>query len=192
MKSAQLIEELESITKASIELIETRFLSLSKDQLSWRPSKENWSIIEIAAHLNQYAEYYHAAFKRKISKTSYKKPAEIFVSSPLGRAAWKSMKLGNLKNVKRKMKSPKSYNPTITKELITGQDLERFLQFQQELLIILSQAAHVNLRRIKIPISVSKIIRLKLGDALMFVIYHNERHIQQALNLLSNKDFPRS
>jgi hypothetical protein len=41
-------------------------------------------------------------------------------------------------------------------------------------------------------ISISKIIRLRLGDALLFVVYHNERHVQQAKNLLKHPKFPAS
>jgi hypothetical protein len=47
------------------------------------------------------------------------------------------------------------------------------------------------LRRVKIPISISKIIRLRLGDALLFVTYHNERHFQQIANLMAMRDFPK-
>jgi hypothetical protein len=49
----------------------------------------------------------------------------------------------------------------------------------------------VNLRKVKIPISISKIVRLKLGDALLFVVYHNERHMYQALSILSHAKFPK-
>ena len=54
-----------------------------------------------------------------------------------------------------------------------------------------SVSEKVNIRKVKIPISISKIIRLRLGDALLFVVYHNERHVQQALNVLNNPNFPK-
>jgi hypothetical protein len=192
MKSEQLIEDLETITRSNIHLTETHLQSLSNEQLLWKPKKESWNILEIMAHLNQYANYYQEAFKKKMQKTRYNVPTAVFTSSPLGKSAWKSMKLGNARNVKRKIKSPKAYNPTYHKELVTGNDLTTFLTFQNELLELIIKATSFNLKRVKIPISVSKIIRLRLGDALMFVVFHNERHVQQALNLLSNKDFPQN
>lgn len=191
MKSAQLIEDLENITKSTIGLIETQLLSLNKAQLLWKPKTDNWNILEITAHLNQYAQYYHAAFIKKMEKTRYREAMPTFTSSPLGKSAWKSMKLGNARNVKRRIKSPKLYNPLYNPAIVKGDDLASFLSHQKELLEILATAATCNLKRVKIPISVSKIIRLRLGDALMFVVFHNERHIQQILNLLSNKDFPK-
>ena len=36
----------------------------------------------------------------------------------------------------------------------------------------------------RIPISINKWIKIKLGDTFRFVIYHNERHIQQAKRVL--------
>jgi hypothetical protein len=113
------------------------------------------------------------------------------MSSPLGKSAWKSMKLGNANNVKRKMKSPKNFNPSFDINLMNGQDIAGFEKDQMELLNILTHAEEVNLRKVKVPISISKIIRLRLGDALMFVIYHNERHMQQALNIIEHKSFPK-
>ena len=62
---------------------------------------------------------------------------------------------------------------------------------EHELLEIIEKAEKVNLRKVKIPLSISKIIRFRLGDALMYVIYHNERHMQQALNVLANPNFPK-
>ena len=60
-----------------------------------------------------------------------------------------------------------------------------------QLLEIIDSSKAVNLRKVKIPISISTIIRLKLGDAFLFVVYHNQRHLQQALNLVNNPNFPK-
>ena len=101
------------------------------------------------------------------------------------------MKLGNAKNVKRKFKAMRSYNPQIDSSLIKENGIATALDELTELLSIIEKAATVSLRRVKIPISISKIIRLRLGDALLFVVYHNERHFQQISNLLTDKNFPK-
>ena len=101
------------------------------------------------------------------------------------------MKLGNAKNIKRKFKSARSYNPAIDKSLIKGEDVANFELAQKELLEIFETAKNVNLRKVKVPVSISKIIRFRLGDALLFVTYHNERHLQQALNVVNHPLFPR-
>jgi hypothetical protein len=191
MTTSQLVSELKGITQTNIDLIKKKFSHLNDQQKNWRKDSESWSINEIFAHLNEFAHYYHQAFTSKIERTRFNEPKDTFISSPLGRSAWKSMKLGNLKNIKRKFKAQRIYNPLIHSELVSGIDTETFESNQIELIKIIDKAELVNLRKVKVPISISKIIRLRLGDALLFVVYHNERHMQQALNILSNSKFPK-
>jgi uncharacterized damage-inducible protein DinB len=191
MTTSQLVSELRGITQTNIDLIRKKFSHLNDQQKNWRKDSESWSINEVFAHLNEFAHYYHQAFTSKIERTRFNEPKDVFISSPLGRSAWKSMKLGNLKNIKRKFKAQRIYNPLIHSELVKGKDSVIFESNQIELLKIIDKAELVNLRKVKVPISISKIVRLRLGDALLFVVYHNERHMQQALNILSNNKFPK-
>jgi hypothetical protein len=192
MTTIQLIDELTQVTLANMERVKSHFIHLSTSQKEWKSEPNEWNINEIFAHVNEYNSYYHTTFTDKLKNTRYTDSKEIFISSPLGRSAWKSMKLGNAKNIKRKFKAIRATNPIFSKNLVTGNDIELFLEKQTELLTIIRNAAHVNLRKVKIPISISKIIRLRLGDALLFLVYHNERHIQQALNRLQHLNFPKA
>lgn len=192
MTSTQLLEEVKLITNQNLKTLRELILPLTDEQKNWRKDKSSWNINEIFAHLNEYAEYYHKALSRKIEKTRFRTPKENFISSPLGRSAWKSMKLGNLKNVRRKMKAPRSYNPSLHPEIVKGNDVKTFENEQIELLKIIENSTQINIRKAKIPISISKIIRLRFGDALLFIVYHNERHVQQALNLINHPKFPKS
>jgi hypothetical protein len=191
MKSSELIKELRLITQENISIIKDQFISLSSIQRQWKFENNTWNIDEIFSHLNDYADYYQTAFLNRINNTRYKEPKEFFISSPLGRAAWKSMKLGNLKNVKKKMKSPKQYNPFFNNKPMSHSEIEDFLTKQEKMLQIIDLAENVNLKKVKIPISISKIVRLRLGDALLFVNYHNQRHVQQAKNLMMHINFPK-
>jgi hypothetical protein len=192
MTSKELLSELRAVTERNLDVIRQRFNNLSEEQKRWKTDTNSWCVIEVFAHLNAYANYYHPVFSKRIETTRYSEPKDIFISSPLGKSAWKSMKLGNAKNVKRRMKSPKSFNPTIETTLISGANIEAFEKDQLQLLKILTNAEEVNLRKVKVPISISQIIRLRLGDALQFVVYHNERHMQQALNIIEHKSFPKN
>lgn len=191
MTTNQLIEIITGITRENIEFVGKKVKKLSESQLIWRPNPGVWNVAEVLAHLNAYASYYNPVFIKRIENTRFKSSKEAFMSSPLGRSAWKSMKLGNAMNVKRKFKAPKGYNPTIDPQLLTGDETATFLSNQDEMLTIIERSKAVNLRRVKIPISISKIIRLRLGDALLFVVYHNQRHIQQINNLITHPNFPK-
>lgn len=191
MTTLELRTTLSEITNYNIQQATSWMSKLSEKQLNWRPNPGVWCIAEVLAHLNAYARYYHPTIQKKIEATRFTTAKEDFMSSPLGRSAWKSMKLGRLNNVKRKFKAPKGYNPSTDASLLRGNELTDFLGHQQELLTIIDASMKVNVRKVKIPISISKIVRLRLGDALLFVTYHNERHMQQILNLKTHKNFPK-
>lgn len=189
--SDNLLLDLKNITESNILLVSKKCTHLGENQIKWKPSKDSWNIQEVLSHLNSYSTYYHHLFIDKIQNTKYMSIKENFVPSPLGRSAWKSMKLGRLNNIKRKFRAPKNLNPSISPELIDIEPVANFIKYQQQLITILEDAEKVNLKKVKIPISISKMVRLRLGDALMFVIYHNERHIQQVKNILAHPNFPK-
>lgn len=191
MTTQSLFEELYRVTDENIEFTNSNFSGLTEEQLNWKPSKESWNILEIFSHLDEFARYYHNAFSKKVDTTRFTEPKEIFLSSPMGKSAWKSMKLGNARNVKRKFKAQRTNNPSIVPSIVKTTAIEDFVNYQNELKEIFERAKTINVRKSKIGISISKIVRLRFGDALLFVVYHNQRHIQQAINLLNHKKFPR-
>lgn len=191
MTTQELLSITKNITEDSINQVRSKIINLSDNQLQWRPNPGFWSINEVLAHLNSYAAYYYEQFDVKIERTKFRNSKEEFTSSPLGRSAWKSMKLGNAKNIKRKFKAPKSHNPSIESSLVHADEPQRFIDSQERLLRIIEKAGSVNLKKVKVPISISKMVRLRLGDALLFVTYHIERHMQQVQNLQKHPNFPR-
>lgn len=194
MKSVQskvLLSELSQLTQELINKASKSLSKLSVNQKNWRPNPDTWTLNQIFAHLNAYAEYYHENLINRIEKTRFRDPKDIFVSSPLGRSAWKSMKLGNANNVKRKFRAPKDYNFAFNGKPMAEDEVAVFVERQNEMLTILQKSAEVNLRKVRVPISISRIVKLRLGDCLMFVVYHNERHLQQALNLIKHPNFPK-
>lgn len=190
INSSDLINQLVDLTNSNIKNLEELTVNLSEDQLNWKPSGDSWSINEILAHLNSYANYYHQSITEALNGTKHDEPKELFTSSTMGRSTWKSVKLGNLKNVKRKLRARKDHNPSIHPELVHPDSLDRFLKTQAVLIEILEKAKSVNLRRVKIQISISKMVKLRLGDVFLFVVYHNERHIEQINKLKQHVHFP--
>ena len=191
MTGNELIDGLQAITEENKSFVERKLAHLNADQLNWRTNADSWSLNEVFAHLNEYAAFYHASFRKVIAKTKYQKPTQNFLSSPLGSAAWKSMKLGKAKNVKRKYRALAAFNPTTTPTIVKGSDWKVFFTGQEELSQILEDARKINIKRAKTALSISKIIKFRMGDTMNFLVYHNERHIQQAQNILNHKNFPK-
>lgn len=191
MTTKALFHEIEKVTNENILNIEENFIPLTDEQLNWKIRSDVWNIREIFAHVFEYAKYYHSTFSKKIDTTRYREPSDNFISSPLGKSMWSAMKLGNAKNVKRKIKSQKLYNPLIVTSIVKETSLIDFLKSQKELLQIIERSKTINIRKAKIKLANNNVIKFRLGDAFLYVVYHNQRHIQQALNFLKHPKFPR-
>lgn len=185
-----LISEVNRVAEAAIKFAHEELEGLSDQQLKFKPSPNSWSINQVLAHLNSFSKYYNKTMKGKIKTTRHDEPKEKYVSSPLGMAQIKSMKLGKVNNIRRKLKSPKMHNPKVHPELEDGNQIELFLMHQKEIIEISQVATEVNLRRTKIPLAISNRIKLRLGDAMLYISYHVERHLQQIRNIKVDQKFP--
>ena len=76
------------------------------------------------------------------------------------------------------MKTFKDKNPINSQLDISC--IDKFIANQQIMLQLLAKSKHLNLQKVKTNISISTLIKLRLGDTLRFVIYHYQRHLDQA------------
>ena len=188
----EVITELIDLSFRLNETVQNEFMNLSKKQLSWTPDKGSWSIVQCFAHLNAFHRFYVPVFIERVKNTRFQEPEEQFQSSPLGHSTFTKVKLGKLNNVKRKLKSPKDYNPLINKNLKTENAIEDFIKYQGQLLETLENARSINIKKTKTSFSVRPIVKLRLGDAFLYIVYHSERHIEQARRILNHPKFPKS
>jgi hypothetical protein len=186
-----LMRKLALLVESCSETVNTEFAHLRKEQLDWQPNEKSWSISQCLAHLNAYYRYYIPVFRGKISNTRFKDPQEYFSSSPLGIAVSSSVMLGKVKNVKRKLKSTKEYNPLINTTLSLDNVIQEYAVHVQEFKAVLKESAVINLRKTKCPLSLRPVVKLNMGDAFIFTAYHNERHIEQMKRILAMPKFPK-
>ena len=85
-----------------------------------------------------------------------------------------------------KMKTFKDKNPLNAS--LDKATIERFINQQTLLIELLSQSKKVNLNKIKIPTSISNLIKLKLGDVFQFYINHILRHLAQIEKIQNEAD----
>ncbi|WP_297332571.1 DinB family protein [Flavobacterium sp.] len=170
-----LLNELREITKLNLQSV-TGFKSLSNEQLNYKPFSQSWSILQCLEHLNYYAAFYHPYLKKSILTSTAE--AETFKSGFWGNYLVKMLIPGSNS---KKMKTFKSMDPS--RSVLSGDVLERFIESQKEMLDLIEKAFEINLNKGGIPVTFTKLIRLKTGDTLRFMVYHNQRHITQALRL---------
>jgi hypothetical protein len=181
MQRTELINDLETRTKNIVSEL-SKLKELSNEELNHRNSPSSWSILECLEHLNLYGDFYLPEMDNRISAAK-DSANDQFISSWLGNYFALSMLPG--KNGKlNKMKTFKSMNP-IHKQLAISV-IDRFAEQQDQLLQLLDRAKTVDLSKVKTSISISKWIKLRLGDTFRVVVYHNQRHMAQAMNVIKS------
>jgi hypothetical protein len=186
-------ELLESLKKDVEILLECAdFFRSEIDALLIPPVPGKWSIAQILEHLNSYGRIYLPEIDKAIS-TSQTQRSAWFNSGFWGNYFTNMMKPKDVFEVKNKMKAMKSHSPE--NKLNPGKVLDEFIEQQHRLLQLLEMAKLRNLNSIKVPLSLTKLIKFKLGDTFRFLVAHEQRHFVQARNAiktigLSTDKFP--
>ncbi|MEO6070321.1 MAG: DinB family protein [Chitinophagaceae bacterium] len=152
-----------------------------KVKLAYVPAEGKWSIVQILEHLNAYGRYYLPIIDNAIALKK-DDPDAWFQSGFLGDYFTKSMKPTNVFEIKNKMKTSKAYN--FPNSLNVDIVLNEYLEQKQKLLLLLEESKERNLNTVRIPITLTKMVKLKLGDTFRFLVAHEQRHMVQARNTL--------
>ena len=181
IENNQLIDELLERMKKCTRMVK-RYEALSVRQLQFK-NGDRWSILECLEHLNLYGDFYLVEIEKQIVTNPRRNTATKFKSGILGNY------FANLMEVREgkitKMKSPKDKNPSNKDLSITT--INRFLKQQEQLVNLLNQCRSIDLTRTKAAISLTKLVKLRLGDTLRFFCYHIERHVMQAERALAEQ-----
>lgn len=182
MKQSQVLNDLKQRTERFIAQAE-KWKSLTQDQLNWRESSEKWSVLQCLEHLNLYGDFYLPEFEKRILA------ATQINSDPEFKGGWFAEKTANGmlpkdNKLSNSMNTFKNMNPDHSKLTITI--LDRFLKQQHQMLTMLEKAESVNIAKVKCKITLP-VIKFNLGSTFKFVIYHNERHLWQASNVLNQQ-----
>lgn len=175
---ADLLDELKDMTQQHLRFAE--ILSLKPEhELNFRTSEDSWSTLECLEHLNRYGNLYIPEISRAMSSTG-KSSQSYFKPGILGNYFAKSMLPKDKLNTMKTLKSMNPIHSNLDKNVV-----DLFIIHQGKLLELLEKAQYIDLEKTKTSISISKLIKLRLGDTFRFVIYHNKRHIGQIKRILT-------
>lgn len=172
MQSEKLIQSLLEQVRQIINQAET-IKTYDLSTLTWRENATSWNMLECLQHLNLYGDFYLPQIKDKIESSPFK-PTPEFKSGLLGNYFAKSMLPKAKLNKMKTFKDKNPLNKTLDKTVI-----DTFINQQMQLLELLNQSRNVSLNKVKIPTSISNLIKLKLGDTFRFFINHIIRHLHQ-------------
>ena len=152
-------------------------------QLGWRPPEGGWSIAQVLEHLI-------------ITDESYLDKLEPLLAGPPRHPnydAWRASLLGGLlvrsqrPDATMKVKTPTRWRPGPEPR---ADPLADYLQRQERLITLIERADGHDLRRTRLHSPISRLVRLNLGDAIMTLVVHTQRHLQQIRRIKQHADFP--
>lgn len=156
------------------------FQQLDEATLNARLGENSWSVLECMEHLNLYGDFYLPEIETRIRES--KRPfVDQFKAGILGNYLAKSMLP---KKGMSTMKTFKSKNPI--RSSLDLKCINRFIEQQEEMLQLLERSRGVDLNKTQISTTLWKYLKINLGDGFRFVIYHNQRHLDQAQRVLAH------
>lgn len=175
----QLLDRLENDTRQII-LQANYLLQQDPEVLLQQPRPGSWSAAQVIEHLNSYGRYYLPLLQRGLdkarptTKNEYKPGwlGEYFTNSMLPKEGV----------VNNKMKAFKNHRPL--PDIDSKKVLDEFLEQEKWLLSLLAKSRNIDIARIRIPVSIAPVIKIKAGDTFRFVIAHHQRHFVQVENTL--------
>ncbi|WP_207436152.1 DinB family protein [Sabulibacter ruber] len=174
MNSTTFLNQLQQLAQAQKSTVRTEFLLLDSSALNFKPHATGWSILECLEHLNRYSRFYLPHVEIALSATATPLTPQEVRYSWIGK---KSLEVVN-PNGTKKHKTLKHMNPHNSH--LTEGVIDEFLQHQDKLLQLLATAAKADLNKKAIPVEFFRLLKMRLGEALEFLVLHQQRHLQQA------------
>ena len=169
-----LLHTLEQQVESQLTEMTGIFQNLKSEVLLKPSASGGWSMAQCFEHLNTYGHFYLPEIKKGI-ESQFKDSSVIYFKS-----TWLGNYFANLMEPKagmKKMKAFKNHVPSV--KLDAHAVIAEFIQQQEQLLKLIKLSENKDLNTIRISISISKFIKLRLGDVFRFIVAHNERHLQQ-------------
>ena len=165
----QLTQEVESL----VQFVSEEVKKLPAEKLNQRPANGGWSLLECLEHLNRYSSYYNPALEKAITSNLVENSKPVITLTWLGK---KSVEMISPKNTK-KQKTLKKMNPQGS--VLSFSVLNDFLKNQLQLRELLQKAKGANLGKKAVPVEFFRLLKMNIGETLLFMILHQQRHCMQ-------------
>lgn len=173
--------------KEAIQKAKEAFGQLTFEQLNWKPSSERWSVAECLQHL-LIADKFYFKDLTEIGNGSYQMTAwEKY--SPLTSLLGKALKEQMKEKVKKKMRTHRMLTPSSS--TYNTAFLNEYFDNLSIFIELVSKCRIADLDKTIISSPTIKWITYSLRDALDFLFEHEHRHINQAINVMNEENFPK-
>ena len=179
-KTKVLIDDLYAQTEHFLEKAVQKWQNMLPESFYKKTSPTAWSAAQCLEHLNIYGRYYLPALENAIVTAEQKgyAPAETYKSGWIGDYFYRQMLPNTEGGIKTKMKAPENAVPSEQPDARAM--IAEFIDQQEKMLQLLERGRKINIAKVRVPISIMKWLKLKVGDTFLFMTAHQQRHILQA------------
>lgn len=184
MNSNQIIQECINRTKTNVERASKTFSHLSENQLNWKPNPDSWSVGECISHLVTTNKLYINKIEKILASVSFSEEKEFpYKQSLFGKFIAKGVDPANV----RKTKTFKVFYPLTSN--IQKNVIDEYAESSKKFIDLTQKMLSLDLKKYKLSSPANKWIKLNLGDPLIIIPLHDERHLNQAERVMNHKDF---
>lgn len=184
MKSTEFLAARKSETLAINEIVANEFEILDQKLFNAKPGPKKWSVAECIQHLNITLQIYVPQLVSAVkNKHQFTGQRQIFTHSFIGKLGVNSMSPKANNEIPRKMQTFKKLKPKEL-EYEKREVLDNFLGFQNDIISVIEGTDNMSLEKPRIVTAAGSFLKMRFGDALHFIIAHNQRHVLQAQNVL--------
>lgn len=161
--------------------VKETFAPLNTTQLNWKPAPNKWSIAQCLDHLMVSNSTYYPEFDRIINQQPFTNwwGKIHFLPALAGKMLLNSVKPTS----KIPLPAPRNFVPSSSD--LPDSIVNDFEQQQQLLIGYFTRLQSIpNHEKVKVTSPVSHFITYSLKDCLNILVYHEQRHLQQALRLI--------
>lgn len=179
----ELLQQLDAIQ----EQVNRNFSSLTDEQLNWKPEQGKWSIAQCLDHLIVSNKTYFPSFE-KFRKKEYRLPFFQRLN-PFKRSFGPMMVKSLGPNLVKKFHAPSIFEPSYSQ--IPSTIVRDFSDHQQTLKKYMEQMLMLDTKQLVMTSPVTSMVSYSLGDALRILTGHEQRHLNQAMNVFHHPNFPK-
>jgi hypothetical protein len=169
------------------EQVDEQFSALSSEQLNWKPEPGKWSIAQCLDHIITSNKTYFPAFN-KLLRHEYR--LSFFQQLNPFKKSLGPMMVRNLgPQVTKKFTTPTVFQPSSS--TLPASIVGDFRTHQQELRKYIHQLLQLDTKNLVMASPVTGMITYTLADAIRILTGHEQRHVNQAKQILHHPNFPR-
>ena len=185
MENVYLVKILETLDRMTVEY-EKEIGPLNSEQLNWKPAPEEWSVGQCVDHIITANQLYFPIFESLLNGT---KPFNFWEKVPLLPFFFGKLLIKVTEpEINKKNKTVPVFEPS--KSDIPDDILNTFFENQKQLIDWIKRSDVLDHKKTIVTSPATKFITYNLHDVCIILSGHEERHLNQARNVMKMNSFP--